>query len=88
MKKTACITFFMLMLGFSVFAQREEGNEKSGGFDKSKLFFGGNFGMSFGDQTFINISLQVAVSILLAHPLLFGIIMVTNYIKIHIVMQG
>jgi hypothetical protein len=60
MKKMASITFFMLILGFSVFAQREEGNEKSGsGFDKSKLFFGGNFAMSFGDQTFINISPQV-----------------------------
>ena len=60
MKKTACITFLMVMFGFSVFAQSEEGNEKSGsGFDKSRLFFGGNFGMSFGNQTFINISPQV-----------------------------
>ncbi len=60
MKKTACISFFMLLFGFSVFAQSEEGDEKKGsGFDKSRLFFGGTFGMSFGNQTFINISPQV-----------------------------
>jgi hypothetical protein len=29
------------------------------GFDKSKLFIGGNFGLSFGDYTFINISPQL-----------------------------
>jgi len=39
-------------------AQQEEEGEKKG-FDKSKLFVGGNFGMSFGDYTFINISPQV-----------------------------
>lgn len=29
------------------------------GFDKSKLFFGGNFGLTFGDYTLINVSPQV-----------------------------
>lgn len=37
---------------------QEEGEERKG-FDKSRLFYGGNFGMSFGDFTFINISPQV-----------------------------
>lgn len=34
-------------------------NEAPHGFDKSKLFIGGNFGLSFGDYTFINVSPQV-----------------------------
>lgn len=60
MKKTGLISIFILLMGFSVFAQSQEGNEKQGGgFDKSRLFFGGNFGLSFGNQTFINISPQV-----------------------------
>lgn len=42
---------------FSVFAQDEEEPKK--GFDKNKLFISGNFGLSFGDFTLINISPQV-----------------------------
>ncbi|MEP6700938.1 MAG: hypothetical protein ABJA85_06470 [Bacteroidota bacterium] len=44
----------------SVIAQREEPepSEKKG-FDKSKLFIGGNFGLSFGDYTFVNVSPQL-----------------------------
>jgi len=38
-------------------AQDEEPKQK--GFDKSKLFFGGNFGAAFGSYTFINVSPQV-----------------------------
>lgn len=38
-------------------AQEEEAPKK--GFDKSKLFFGGNFGLSFGDFTIINVSPQI-----------------------------
>lgn len=48
----------VLIFNFSIQAQEEEEPQKKG-FDKSKLFFGGNFGMSFGDVTFINISPQV-----------------------------
>lgn len=49
----------MSFLFFSfVFVQAQE-EEERGGFDKSKLFFGGNFGMSFGNSTFINVSPQV-----------------------------
>ena len=46
----------VLAIGFSAKAQKEEKESK---FDKSRLFFGGNLGLSFGDQTFINISPQV-----------------------------
>ena len=59
MKKTGFITLLLLFIVFSVFAQSQEGNDRQGGFDKSRLFFGGNFGLSFGNQTFINITPQV-----------------------------
>lgn len=44
----------------AAFGQREEPDfpEKSG-FDKSKLFIGGNFGLSFGDYTLANVSPQL-----------------------------
>lgn len=34
-------------------------NQEKKGFDPEKLFFGGNFGLTFGDFTFINVSPQV-----------------------------
>lgn len=48
----------LLLLAAQGFGQEEEG-EKKKGFQKEKLFFGGNFGLSFGDYTIINISPQV-----------------------------
>lgn len=44
-------------LSLSLFAQDEEEPKK--GFDKDKLFISGNFGLSFGDFTLINISPQI-----------------------------
>lgn len=44
-------------IGFSLFAQEEE--EPKRGFDKDKLFISGNFGLSFGDFTLVNISPQI-----------------------------
>ena len=48
---------FFSAVSFSLLAQDEEEPKK--GFDKDKLFIGGNFGLSFGDFTLINISPQV-----------------------------
>jgi hypothetical protein len=54
------LTVFLLSLFTltSTLAQDEEPAEK-GGFDKSRLFFGGNFGANFGDYTIINVSPQL-----------------------------
>lgn len=47
----------LVLLAAQGFGQ-EEKQEKTKGFQKEKLFFGGNFGLSFGDYTIINISPQ------------------------------
>ena len=49
-----------LLTTSGAFAQDDEDSvEGKKGFDKSRLFFGGNFGASFGNSTFVNISPQV-----------------------------
>jgi len=48
-----------LMASVSLKAQDEPEPPPKKGFDKEKLFFGGNFGLSFGDYTLINISPQI-----------------------------
>ena len=48
----------LVCLTLGVVAQEEKA-EPTKGFDPSRVFFGGNFGMSFGDYTFINITPQV-----------------------------
>ena len=55
------LIFFLLLACVvnTAFAQDEERDPEVRGFDKSKLFFGGNFGASFGDYTLANISPQV-----------------------------
>jgi hypothetical protein len=58
MKFRFLILFLMVIFTTKVIAQEEETEEKKG-FDKSKLFIGGNFGASFGDYTLINISPQL-----------------------------
>ncbi|MBX3238848.1 MAG: hypothetical protein KIT80_08710 [Chitinophagaceae bacterium] len=59
--KKIILSVAILALGFtSVYAQEEDQQEEpKKGFDKSKLFFGGNFGLTFGSNTFVNISPQV-----------------------------
>ena len=57
MKKQVLI-FSLLFVGLVSFAQEEEPKEKKG-FQKDKLFIGGNFGLTFGDYTLINISPQL-----------------------------
>ncbi|MFN2457424.1 MAG: hypothetical protein ABR502_04410 [Chitinophagaceae bacterium] len=48
----------ILFHSFFLFAQ-EEKEEPRKGFKKEKLFFGGNFGLTFGDHTLINVSPQI-----------------------------
>ena len=48
---------FVTVLSVPLFAQEEEEPKK--GFDKNKLFISGNFGLSFGDFTLVNISPQI-----------------------------
>lgn len=52
---------FTLLLSISAFAQ--EGDANNGGMDPSRIFFGGNFGLTFGNFTFINVSPQVGYRI-------------------------
>jgi hypothetical protein len=56
--KKAVLVFTLCISTFFVFGQDEE-PEKEKGFQKEKLFVGGNFGVSFGSYTFINISPQI-----------------------------
>jgi hypothetical protein len=52
----------LLLASFSLLqvkAQDEELPAESRGFDKSRLFFGGTLGATFGDYTFVNVSPQV-----------------------------
>ena len=48
----------LLALSFSVWGKDETEGEKKG-FQKERLFVGGNFGLTFGNYTLINISPQV-----------------------------
>ncbi len=59
MKKVLFLVFFVAAIGTFSHAQDENKSEKKKGFDKSKLFVGGNFGMTFGDYTLINVSPQL-----------------------------
>ncbi len=55
--KRKLFTLAFLIFSIAAFAQDEVEEEK--GFQKDKLFVGGNFGLTFGDYTLINISPQV-----------------------------
>jgi hypothetical protein len=48
---------FCLLLATAVVFAQDEGDSK--GFQKEKLFFGGNFGLTFGDYTLLNLSPQI-----------------------------
>src|SRR5574337_562775 len=59
MKKLFLLVLLVTAIGKLSYAQNEDRPEKKKGFDKSKLFYGGNFGMTFGDYTLINVSPQI-----------------------------
>lgn len=52
------LTIFIAISSLTLFAQEENQDEEKG-FRKDKLFVGGNFGLSFGNYTFINVSPQI-----------------------------
>lgn len=56
MKKTLVLIWVML---FFTAAQAQEKEAPKKGFQKEKAFLGGNFGLTFGDYTLINISPQL-----------------------------
>jgi len=53
------VVLLLMSILISGFAFSQEQEQTSKGFDKSRLFFGGNFGLSFGTYTFINVTPQV-----------------------------
>lgn len=60
MKRFALLFVFAVMLSAQyATAQDEQQEPVKRGFDKSKLFFGGNFGLGFGTNTSVNVSPQV-----------------------------
>jgi len=56
LKRIVLLTVLFATTLFS-FAQDEEEEKK--GFQKERLFFGGNFGLTFGNYTLINVSPQI-----------------------------
>ncbi|WP_290792429.1 hypothetical protein [Flavihumibacter sp. UBA7668] len=60
MKRILLAFICQCLLIVSVIAQDDsETEEGPKGFDRSRLFVGGNFGLSFGNFTFINVSPQI-----------------------------
>ena len=57
--------FLLLLFTFSAISllkaqnENQESPEEKTGFDKSRLFFGGSFGLSFGDAVIVNVSPQL-----------------------------
>jgi hypothetical protein len=59
MKKTFTLLMAALLLTTALQAQEEEKEAPKRGFQREKLFLGGNFGLAFGDYTLINVSPQL-----------------------------
>lgn len=58
-KRMLLLLTTVCLFSFSLLAQDENAEETPKKFDRSRLFVGGNFGLSFGNFTFINISPQL-----------------------------
>lgn len=59
MKKFFLLYFAITLTIMQTVIAQEEQEPVQKGFDKSKLFFGGNFGLGFGTNTSVNVSPQV-----------------------------
>ena len=59
MKKTRVLLLCLFFASTVVEAQHQEEDKPRQGFQKENLFFGGNFGLTFGDYTLINVSPQL-----------------------------
>jgi len=60
LRKTILVIAFCASAMFvSAQDEEEEKEEEKKGFQKEKLFFGGNFGLTFGNFTLINVSPQI-----------------------------
>ena len=59
MKKVLLVVAAVVCCTVSVFAQDDATQEDVKGFDRKRLFVGGNFGLTFGNFTFINVSPQL-----------------------------
>jgi hypothetical protein len=58
-RQIRCLLLAAMFIVFAHSARAQAEETETKGFDPDRLFFGGNFGMSFGDYTFINITPQV-----------------------------
>lgn len=59
MMKKFFLSFAVSIMTLVCFAQDEETEEKKKGFQRDKVFVGGNFGLGFGTYTVINVSPQI-----------------------------
>lgn len=57
--KKLLFVFSLLLANVFVFAQSEDSTENKKGLRKENLFVGGNFGLTFGDYTLLNVSPQL-----------------------------
>jgi hypothetical protein len=60
MNSRSFLMAIFLLAALPLISQAQDETSTSGGFDKNKLFFGGNFGMGFGSSsTLVNVSPQI-----------------------------
>lgn len=57
--KNILLAVIVCLATLSGIAQDSDTVKRAKGFQKEKLFFGGNFGLTFGDYTLINVSPQI-----------------------------
>lgn len=71
--KNIIIALIVCLTTLPGLAQESDTVKRVKGFQKEKLFFGGNFGLTFGDYTLINVSPQIGYRFTKAFAAGFGI---------------